>query len=75
MHDFVLDTQDDFTRNDAYVDTNTVDVLVTVDGDVELGYGDFYNMIDTEGSFKEGTHTRSVTITREGSLKLNLPSK
>ena len=75
MHDFVLDTQDDFTRNDAYVDTDTVDVLVTVDGDVELGYGDFYNMIDTEGSFKEGTHTRSVTITREGSLKLNLPSK
>jgi len=75
LHDFTLTSQDDLTRNDTYVDTNTTDVLVAVDGNVELGFGDFYNMIDTEGSFKEGTHTRSVQITRGGSIQLNLPTE
>jgi hypothetical protein len=74
MHNFVLDTQEDFTRNDAQVDTETTDVFVSPAGNVELGFGDFYQMIDTEGSFKEGTHTRTVEILRTGSLKLNLPN-
>lgn len=74
LHDFVLNSQVDFTRNDAYVDTNTTDILVSTSGDIELGFGDFYQMIDTEGSFKEGTRTQTVEITREGSLKLNLPN-
>lgn len=75
LRNFVLTTQVDFTRNDAQVDTNTSDVLVSTAGDVELGFGEFYNMIDTEGSFKEGTHTSTVEIIRAGSLKLNLPNQ
>lgn len=75
LNNYVLTTQDDFTRNTANVlDTETTDVWVTPEGTVELGFGDFYNMIDTEGSFMEGSHTPTVEITRAGSLKLNLPS-
>lgn len=75
LRNFKLDTQVDFTRNDSQVDTYTESTLVTTAGDVELGFGDFYNMIDTEGSFKEGTHTSTVEIIRAGSLKLNLPNQ
>jgi hypothetical protein len=74
-YEYVLATQDDLTRNDPnVVDTETTDVLVTTDG-IELGYGDFYQMIDTEGSFKEGTHSGTVEIARTGSIKLNLPNQ
>jgi hypothetical protein len=76
LRDYVLDTQVDLTRNDVdLVDTEMSDILVSELGDIELGFGDFYSMIDTEGSFKEGTHTRTVEITRVGSLKLNLPNQ
>ena len=75
MHDYKLDTQVDFTRNDSYVKTTTTDTAVTSAGDVELGFGDFYDLIDTEGSFKQGTRTRTVEITREGSVKLILPNE
>lgn len=71
--EFILDSQDDFTRNDATVDTNLTNVFVSEDGTVELGFGDFYQMIDTEGSFKEGTHSQSVEIIRRGSVQLKLP--
>lgn len=74
LRNYKLDTQADLTRNDSYVKTTTTDTLVTSAGNVELGYGQFYNMIDTEGSFKEGTRTRTVEITSEGSVKLKLPN-
>lgn len=75
LHTYSLTTQDDFTRNTANVlDTETTDVFVTPEGTVELGFGDFYNMIDTEGSFMEGEHTRTIEITKAGSLKLKLPT-
>lgn len=74
-HDFTLTSQEDFTRNDAYVDTDFIDMLATVDGKLELGYGDFYYMMDTYGSLREGTHTQTVEIKRSGSIHLNLPKK
>lgn len=75
VRDFKLDTQADFTRNDVNsVDTSETGTLVTTAGDVELGYGDFYSMIDTEGSLKEGIHTSHVEITRAGFVKLKLPT-
>lgn len=75
VRDFKLDTQNDFTRNDALVNTEQKDVFVSPEGNVELGFGDFYYMIDTEGSFKEGIHTRTVEITKQGSAKLKLPNE
>lgn len=75
VRDFVLDTQVDFTRNDTYVDTDMQDIAVTAEGSVELGFGDFYYMIDTEGSFLEGTHASTVEILRTGSVRLNVPNK
>lgn len=73
LNDYTLDTQSDFSRNDVHVDTEIVNTLVTVDGNVELGFGEFYHMVDTEGSFKEGTHSSNVEILREGSVQLSLP--
>lgn len=73
LNDFVFDAQTDFTRNDATVNTTLADLDVTIDGQLELGYGDFYYKIDTEGSWKEGQHSENVEITREGSVKLILP--
>lgn len=75
LHNFKLDTQVDFTRNDSYVDTEMTDTYVSPEGNVELGFGDFYNMIDTEGSFKEGSYTRTVELLREGTIRLNLPNQ
>lgn len=75
MHTFKLQTQDDFTRNDAYVDTDFVDAFATPEGNIELGFGDFYFMIDTYGSFREGTHTQTVEMLESGSIRLNLPKQ
>ena len=71
---FKLDTQEELTRNDDLVDTEFIDTFASPEGIVELGFGDFYHMIDTEGSFREGVATRTVQIERTGSLKLNLPN-
>lgn len=75
VNSYTLTTQDDFTNNtDNVLDTETTDVFVTPEGIVELGFGDFYNMIDTEGSFMEGEHSGIVEITQNGTLRLNLPN-
>lgn len=72
VNSFTLDTQTDFTRNDTTVETNMVDISTPAEGVVELGYGDFYYKIDTEGSWKEGAAT-NIEFKREGSIQLNLP--
>lgn len=75
LRDFTLDSQIDFTRNDTYVDTEMSDIFVSEAGSVELGFGDFYYMIDTAGSFREGTHGSTVEIVPTGSVRLNIPTK
>lgn len=73
---FTLDTQDDFTRNDATVDTNMTGIDITTGGAIELGYGDFYNKIDTHGSWIEGEESAqriNIEYLREGSIQLKLP--
>jgi hypothetical protein len=74
-HSYKLDTQNDLTKNDTYVDTEFLDTFATTTGEIELGFGDYYDMIDTYGSFVEGTRTGTVEIVNTGSLRLNLPDK
>ena len=75
VHDYVITSQEDFTKNQAdIVNTELSDVIATDEGTIELGFGDFYYMIDTEGSFKEGVVSPGAAeITRAGSVRLNLP--
>lgn len=75
LKDFKLDTEADFTRNDVYVNTEMTDVAINPTGAVELGYGEFYHMIDTEGSFMGGAPMATVEIMREGSIRLKLPKE
>jgi hypothetical protein len=72
MNTFILDTQNDFTRNDAAVDTEMTDISTPPEGKVELGFGTFYYKIDTEGSWSEGA-TEHIEIKDSGSIKLKLP--
>lgn len=86
-HDYKLDTQDELTMNalqnaTVYTDTEFIDTFATVDGNIELGFGDYYDIIDTYGSFIEGTgsftddkRTGTVEIVNTGSIRLNLPNK
>lgn len=75
LHNYSLDSQVDFTRNDSFVDTAMTDIFVSPAGSVELGFGEFYHMIDTAGSFREGTHGSTVEIVPTGSVRLNIPNK
>lgn len=80
MHDYILTSEADFTQDVVNtVDTNFVDTFATTDGTVELGFGDFYQMIDTKGSFNDkssgAAYTNLVTVTEEGSVILNLPKE
>jgi hypothetical protein len=69
---FTMDTQTDFDRNDPTVVTDKQNVISTVTGEVELGFGDFYHMIDTEGDWKKGT-SLNVEIMPTGSIQLIRP--
>jgi hypothetical protein len=79
-HDYKLDTQNDLTMNDpnnstVLVDTEFTKTFATTTGEIELGFGDYYDMIDTYGSFVEGNRAGTVEIVNTGSIKLNLPNK
>lgn len=73
----VLDTMEDFTRNDAVIQTEMVDSFVTPTGEVELSFGNFYQVVDTKGSWEQaydsGRIDKNMEITETGSLKLRLP--
>jgi hypothetical protein len=75
-HTFTLDSQSDFTRNDATVDTEMTGISISTNNAVELGFGDFYNKIDTYGSWMEGVESafrQNVEYLDEGSIQLKLP--
>jgi len=69
---FTLTTPEDFTQKNAVVSTDAVDVYATDQGTVELGFGEFYAVIDTEGAFMQGTRDMSVKIGKDGSLTLDI---
>lgn len=70
--EFLLDTQVDFDRNDPTVVTEKLNVLSTPAGSVELGYGDFYHVINSQGDWKKGTMNNSEIIP-DGSIRLVRP--
>lgn len=69
---FTMDTQVDFDRNDPTVETEKLNVI-TDDGSVQLGFGDFYHVINTEGDWKKGT-LLNTEITPDGSIQLIRPN-
>lgn len=71
-HTYTLTTQNDFTRNDSEINTSMSDTFVSPEGNVELGFGDFYYMIDTVGSFRAGSST-NIDYKQEGTISLTLP--
>lgn len=79
-HAYTLTSENDLTENGVagstdYVDTEFMNTFATTTGEVELGFGDYYDMIDTYGSFVEGSRAGTVEIVNTGSVKLNLPSE
>lgn len=70
---FTLDGQ--FLENSTQVDTELVDVFVN--GGVELGFGEFYNMTDSRGAWEEaynqGIVEKAIAIEEQGSISLRLP--
>lgn len=71
-HSFTLSTAEDFTQKNAIVSTDFKDTFATETGEVELGFGDFYAVVDTEGAFMQGTRDMSVVIQRNGSITLDI---
>lgn len=72
MNDLVLSTDADFTQTGAAINTNFVDTFATTTGEVELGFGDFYAVVDTEGAFMKGTRDMSVIVQKDGSITLDI---
>lgn len=72
----IFTTQEDFTTNTPLIDTDLQNLYATPDGNLELGYGDFFYQIDTEGSWMEGSLIDlGIQILPEGTLTLKLPKK
>lgn len=69
---FTMDTQVDFDRNDPTVVTDKLNSISTPTGEVELGYGDFYHVIDSLGDWNKGTYL-NVEVMPTGSIQLVRP--
>lgn len=69
-HTYTLDTQEALTRNNGEVEVDMRDAFVSDSGDIELGYGDFYQRTDTRGDWRRGTPQKNIEITSRGSLRL-----
>lgn len=69
---FTMDTQVDFDRNDPTVETEKMNAVTTPEGNVELGFGDFYHVINTEGDWKKGA-LMNTEVTPDGSIQLVRP--
>jgi hypothetical protein len=72
LHNFIMDTQVDFDRNDSTLTTLKQNVITNVGGSVELGFGDFYHVINTEGDWNKGSLANTI-ITTDGSIRLVQP--
>lgn len=71
-NNFFMDTQAHFDRNDSTVQVQKLNTITTSAGSVELGFGDFYHVMNTLGDWKLGTAT-NVELTPDGSIQLVTP--
>lgn len=71
-NNFFMDTQAHFDRNDSIVQVQKLNTITTPAGSVELGFGDFYHVMNTMGDWKQGTPT-NVELTSDGSIQLVTP--
>jgi hypothetical protein len=69
---FPFDTQVDFDRNDPTVTVLKQNLISNASGHLELGYGDFYHVINTEGDWKKGS-LLNTELTPDGSIRLITP--
>jgi len=84
VHNFVIDTESQWTQNNASVDVEMADMNVTTDGTLELGFGDFYYKIDNYNAWyesvienigkQEKTGDHNIEFLSEGSIQLKLPN-
>lgn len=72
IRNFPFDTQVDFDRNDPTVVVEKQNLITSPEGNVELGYGDFYHVLDTEGDWRKGS-LLNTEITSNGSIRLVKP--
>lgn len=72
LNTYTMTTPDDWTQHGGVVDTEFKDTFATETGEVELGFGDFYAVVDTEGAFMQGERDLSVVILKDGSITLDI---
>jgi len=72
LNTYTMTTPDDWTQHGSVVDTEFKDTFATETGEVELGFGDFYAVVDTEGAFMQGERDLSVVILKDGSITLDI---
>jgi len=63
-------TQADFDKFNTVIKTEKLDIITTVGGDVELGYGDFYYMMDSKEDFLKGRNFENITVGNQGTIRL-----
>lgn len=63
-------SQADFDRYDAQVKTSKLDIITTTTGEVELGYGEFYYMMETKEDFLQGKRMDNIKVENTGAIKL-----
>jgi hypothetical protein len=71
-HNLVFDTQTDFDRNDPTVTVEKENLISDVSGSLQLGFGDFYHVLNTEGDWRKGT-LLNTEISADGSISLVKP--
>lgn len=71
-HDFIIDTQAQIDENDSSLVTEKENVLSTPAGSVQLGYGDFYHVINSKGDWQKGTFM-NAELKADGSIQLVRP--
>lgn len=75
---YLWTTQADFTTDKnatgggSLTNVEMRDTFVTTTGEVELGFGSFYRVLDTNGDFNEGQYDASTIVVKDGSVGLNL---
>jgi hypothetical protein len=70
-HSYTLTSMDDFTQAEI-VDAEFKDTFATIGGNVELGFGEFYAVVDTHGAFMQGTRDHTVKVNTDGSITLDI---
>jgi hypothetical protein len=70
-HTYTLTSANNFTQAEV-VDNNFEDTFATSTGEIELGFGEFYAVVDTAGAFMQGTPTKTIKYNKDGSITLNI---